>query len=135
MYKLHLAEKELNGDIPCYEFKKFNTMLDFILEQCFDEESEPEDNVVYLLSYSHTDNRGNEVSIDDPIIVDRCIGYIISQLEMLKLCHFELVDDKYNKYYNTYYLQKYGSYEEAYKVALSMKETSELCYENKQLEQ
>ena len=36
---------------------------------------------------------------------------------------------RFNKYSQPIYLQDYDSYEEAYKVALSMNEHKELCYE------
>lgn len=69
---------------------------------------------VYLLSYDliYKKDVGK-----DPIYVDCCKDFII-----------DLLDNLFNKENIDIHLQEYDSYEEAYKVALSMREPNPLCY-------
>ena len=104
MFKLYYAELDLQGDIPCFEFKTHAQMIDFIDEKCINRSSQ----LVWLL--------GREDSSD----------IFISEN------HLSIQDFLKNKYLwnirGEYFLQEYPSYEEAYGVALSMLETYHLCY-------
>jgi len=107
MFKLNYASLDLQGDIPCFEFKTHAQMIDFIDEKCINRSSQ----LVWLLA-----REGSQ----DIFISEN---------------HLSVQDFLENKYLwnirGEYFLQEYSSYEEAQKVALSMYETSSLCYINK----
>jgi hypothetical protein len=120
MYELFYFSVNSINDVY-KEFRSFNKIIDFIHDNCFNDITcEPFDNIVYLLSYDHEDTCNN------PIIIDSCIGTILDHLESMKL--LTIFDEKQSKYYRRYFFQEYKSYEEAYKSALNMRETSSLCY-------
>jgi hypothetical protein len=106
-FKLHFATLDLDGcDIPVYEFKKHEQMVDFIDNEYCGKQSKK----VLLISKDE---------FSDVFVSDNYLSII------------DFINKKY--LYQTvgnYFLQEYSSYEEAYKVALNMAEVSELCYEN-----
>jgi hypothetical protein len=106
MYKLHYASLNLQGDIPCYDFQELEDIANFILTL-----QKTQKDIVYLLAYEE------EVFISDYIIT---IAEVLSKdvSESLFFCTDKNV-----------FFQEYSSYQEAYKVALMIKETSPLCYE------
>lgn len=109
--KLHYAELNNQGDISCIEFKNATELIENIpynIKDC-----------VYLFSYSRKEDE--ECPLSNEVIVTEDIAQIIffMQINLNELNELEMTD---------YYLQEYESYEEAYKVALSMKEVSPLCY-------
>jgi len=109
--KLHYAKINQVSDIPFYEFDDFELMMDF-LDDKFSIIKNKKEEIVYLISYK------NE------IFVTESINYIMDFLETLNIGSYDWHgDDEYN-----IFIQEYPSFEEAYIVALSIKETSKLCY-------
>ena len=105
--ELHHASLKLTGDIPCY---KFDSIVD--LE-------------IYLSNI--TDN-GKIVYLGCMDFDESSIIFIDNRLEFIAEFYCKMTESKGNY---TYYLQEYASYEEAYKVALMMKEMeTDLTYEN-----
>jgi hypothetical protein len=106
MIKLHYAEINNDGDIPCLEFnneKDFNSFLFKVTE-----------NIVYLFSFEFPSSDGKtEVFVTEDLTM---IAVIMSNC-------FDSIQTE-----NVFYLQEYPSFEDAYRVALDMQETSELCY-------
>lgn len=108
MIKLHYAELTNESDIPCFEFKSKEEFIDFLGEK-----SELE-NRVFLFAYEFKELENvSEVFVTEDltlihVIMDNCFGLIQSD--------------------NVFFLQEYPSFEDAYKVALDMQETSKLCY-------
>jgi len=111
MIKLNYAELQLNGDIPYYNFETPSEMLGFLLLK--------QDNgkVVYLCSLTVSEDTD-----DSLIFVQHGMANIVEFLELYinEFSVSEQVD-----------VHEYASYEEAYKVALMMKESeTDLTYEN-----
>lgn len=119
-YKVHYAPLELNGqDIKCFTFETLVETSAFILT-----ETEIDTEVVFL------------ICIDEILFVSEYISQIVKFTQdwvkeltpaVKKLDIWEI--DELNNMEINIFLQEYSSYEEAYKVALDMKETSPLCYE------
>lgn len=117
MYKLHYAELNLQGDIPCININTKlgleNKIINIFL---YGKDTYGEPDRVYLLSFYDKKNK------KDLIFVSEYPDFI---LDIIRNTHFSFdityVDD--------FFLQEYSSYEAAYEVALSMKEISPLCYE------
>ena len=106
-YKLHYAKLDLQGDIPCLEFPSIEEVRSFITS------------IVYPLKM--VNKKVYVVAIQDEVIVTEN-GLLVE----------ELFDGNLNSAYPFYegediFIQEYSSYEEAYKVALDMKEVSPLC--------
>jgi hypothetical protein len=104
-FKLHYAKLDLESkDIELLSFKKHNDLIDFIDENCINRSKQ----VVWLIAKDES----NDIFISDS--------------------HLSIQDFLSKKYLwqipDTYYLQEYSSFEDAYSVALSMLETSDLCY-------
>lgn len=103
-FKLHYASLDLQGDIPCFEFKKHSQMVDFIDEKCINRNGQ----VVWLLAK----NCSTDIFISEN--------------------HHSIQDYFTNKNLwnvpDDYFLQEYPSFEDAYSVALDMAEISPLCY-------
>ena len=118
--KFHYAQIDLKTDIPFFEFneddKSFNDFLLFLESNYFPAFGDSK-NVVYLFSYV------GEIFISDDI--DNVFHFMESS-------YYGISSDS-DDYWNMY-LQEYPSYEEAYKVALDMKETNRLCYSESTLE-
>lgn len=119
-YKLHYAPLDLQGkDIELYDFKTSLETNAFILS-----EPNPKQPTVYL------------IAIDEMVFVSEYISFISIIFEafakqispiVIKNGICEIAEDLTDKEVNIF-LQEYSSYEEAYKVALDMKEESKLCY-------
>jgi hypothetical protein len=105
-YKLHYAELNLQDDISCFEFESKHKLIDYVSSIY---------NNIYLMYL----DKVCLVAISDHLIVVNSLGCI------LKFINDEL---NYIDFDENVYLQEYDSYEEAYKVALSMKEDNPLCY-------
>ena len=105
--ELHYAKKDLeNEDILKIDLKNLNELQDMIDHLCCGKSS----GIVYLLA---TEDENNFVFVTESHL----------EIQELILSH---------KRFNTvkqFFLQEYDSYENAYKVALMMKEVSPLCYE------
>ena len=107
-YKLHYAKLDLQGDIPCLEFTSIEEVRSFITS------------IIYPLKM--VNEKVYVIAIQDEVIVTEN-GLLIE----------ELFDGNLNSAYPFFesediFIQEYPSYEEAYKVALDMKEVSPLCY-------
>jgi hypothetical protein len=105
MYRLHYSRIDAkNEDIPCFTFKKVASFIDFIDEHCIRKSGE----VVWcLLKTGHTDAFISE-----------------SQLSIQ-----DFIQNKYCwNVRGDFHLFECDSFEEAYKIALSNAEVSELCY-------
>jgi len=103
-FKLHYASLDLQGDIPCFEFKKHSQMVDFIDEKCIGRNGQ----CVWLLAK----NKETDIFISD--------SHLSIQNFLERLMTWQTMGD--------YFLQEYESFEEAYQVALDMVEESPLCY-------
>jgi len=120
-YKLHYAQIDLGeNDIPCHIFSSYLETTAFILS-----EPKPNNNIVYL------------IAINEIIFVSEYISFIaivfqsyIKEISpvLIKNGIMDVFEYSTNEEINIF-LQEYSSYEEAYKVALDMKEESPLCYE------
>jgi len=111
MFKIHYAKKDLGmNDIPCLKFstaiKRHRFLQDTIIGSR---------NTVFILAI----NYNKDDSLDSVFVFDlwNCVRWMDSSIVRQK----------------TIYLQEYTSYEEAYKVALDMKETNKMCYEDSNL--
>ena len=104
-YKLHYAKLNSKGNIPCYSFETFNELVSFFYEKT---ENNKEKKVFLIAKDFHT---------RCPIVTDDKddVGLILT-----KLSSFGHKSDTF--------IQEYNSFEEAYKVALTICEKSELCY-------
>lgn len=104
MFKLHYASLDLQGDIPCFQFKNHLDMIDFIDEKCINRNGK----VVWLLAKKDS----TDVFISE--------SHLSIQDYFTRKYLWNVSDD--------YFLQEYKSFEDAYRVALSMSEISPLCY-------
>lgn len=118
MIKLHYAPLVLDGDIPCYEFENA-VQLHFHLLQILKE------GIVYLVATEDDIYVSEHNGTIQEFFKQRCPRFLFTEIEKEE-CH-ELVDKEESRVV-VFYLQEYASYEEAYEVALDMKETSPLCY-------
>lgn len=108
--KIHYAKLDLQGDIPCFELNRIEEVRNFISGIVGQHPTGVAENMVYLI-----------VIQDEVFVTQNC------QLVQ------ELFDGNINSAYPYYegesiFIQEYGSYEDAYAVALDMKEESPLCY-------
>lgn len=102
-YQLHYAKLENDGDVPLLEFKSFVKMVRHIDATTISRHKDR----VYLIA----------VEIADVIIIEHNLLTVFSLIEKFKG-------------YRVFFFQEYASYEEAYKVALDMREPNKLCYDN-----
>ena len=119
MYKLHYADKDLTTDIPCFEFTTFDDLMDFMLEIF-----QRAENCVFLFTYNLKEKPNEE---NNEIIITENSKFIYNFFKFGMISDVDLVLDV-----NVFHLQEYESYEDAYAVALDMKESSPLCYNKKQ---
>lgn len=117
MYKLYYAHKDLNDDIPLFEFRTFNELRDYILQIFVRSER-----CVYLFTFDAKDDINKEYQ---EIIVSDNSEFIYTLFQVGMMSNIDLVTD-----IDIFYLQEYASFEDAYKVALTMNEGKELCYNN-----
>jgi hypothetical protein len=103
-YKLHYASIDLEGDIPCFEFKKHAKMINFIDEKCIGRTSQ----CVWLIAKLKT----TDIFISDSSL---------SIQDFIKSKHLWVIPDHY-------FLQEYASFEEAYHAAILINETSPMAY-------
>ncbi len=108
--KVHYAKLNLQGDIPCYEFQGIEDLRTFVNGIIDQHSGFKAENMVYL------------IAIQDDV-------FVTENLQLVQ----ELFDGNLNSAYPFYegediFIQEYQSYQEAYKVALDMKEDSPLCY-------
>jgi len=106
MIKLHYAELNNEGDIPCLDFKNELDFNDFLCSK-FSEDR------VFLFAFEFSDGTSEVFVTEDLSMVSVIMGNCYNLIQVQ----------------NKFFLQEYTSFEEAYKVALDMQETSELCYE------
>ena len=109
MIELHYAELNNDGDIPCLNFKNKLDFTDFLHSKALTEDR------VYVFAFEFPESDGKqEVFVTEDLTMISVI---------MQNC-YDLIQTE-----NKFFLQEYSSFEEAYKVALDMQETSELCYE------
>lgn len=116
--KLHYATKDLKGDIPQIELKDQDHLFDYIsnvLYPEFDNTEEGElinyNDLVFLFSFRDSMDQ-SEIFISENIA---------SICDFISLMVYLDGDDQA-------FLFECDSFEEAYKMALDMKEESKLCY-------
>lgn len=131
MFRLHCTNKDKwNRDIPEIDFRSMNEMLNYIDILT---DSGINNETVFLFTWEE-ETDFNEVSPE--IIISHNSDNLLIQLESLM---FNFLLEKQtqvgaagylaeDKVWN-FFLQEYYSYEEAYKVALSMRENLSFCYE------
>lgn len=104
-YKLYYAELNLQGDVPLYEFKKFTDLVNFVFEKSRINKGK----AVYLIA--------KDFQTTCPFITDNPfdIEFILEKMPSMG-------------FKSDTFIQEYESFEEAYKVALSMVEPKKLCY-------
>ena len=114
---LHYAEKNLQGDIPSYEFRTPIDFFAWVDSRLGRNKLQVDKDIIYLLSFY--DDMFNDM---DLTFVSEYPDFI---LDIITNTHssFNITEA------GDIFLQEYGSFEEAYAVALSMKETHPLCYE------
>lgn len=113
--KVHYAPLELFGDIPLKIFDNFGEHLgqDKFNHWFFVNFSRQDDTIVWV------------VALEDEV-------FVTSSFKALHEFCFRMLDC-YNPYLcqePELFIQEYSSYEEAYKIALAMKEPNKLCYED-----
>jgi hypothetical protein len=103
MIKLHYAELTNDGDIPCYKFDKPREVVRFLDSNTNISNKDR----VYLITGN--DNH-NDIFITENVIFawDFYLKFLAAS--------------------DTVFWQEYPSFEDAYSVALDIKETSNLCY-------
>lgn len=106
MFKLHYASLDLQGDIPCFEFESKYEMLDYVTK-------------LYNNNWVTYLDKVCLIAISDHLIVVNSMNRILNFINA-ELNHIDFDTDVF--------LQEYPSYEQAFKVALDMKEGDPLCY-------
>jgi hypothetical protein len=109
MIKLHYAEgTDLKKPIELIFLKDTQELIKFMRSLSYKDDGE----TVYLLTsdYSEEDYHTKEIFIESEVLT---LEFIINSLEYSE-CNI--------------HLQEYGSFEDAYKVALDMREGDPLCY-------
>lgn len=116
MITLHLAQNS-KDDIEQVHFKNHNELITYF------EEFEYHKKTVFVFAYR---TGGSFDTGEGEIIITENPYWIINYLKEIKEEHpFGIGSDDI-------FLQEYKSYEDAYKVALFMREPNELCYNNKE---
>jgi hypothetical protein len=107
---LNVAKIANMDNIENYEFSSIEEMMDFVNNNIYPED-EVINNTVFL------------VTTGDELFVTECIFYAVDHLEWLYYNYPSMGDSQ------TYSIHEYPSFEEAYAVALSIKEgETKLCY-------
>ena len=112
MFKVHHAPLDFKGEITCREFDSIDETRFFICD------------IIYPLKM--VSDRVFLVSVNDELIVTENALFIHNLF-----INNEFDIDIFTDFETNIFIQEFYSYEEAYKVALMMKETSSLCYEQK----
>lgn len=116
IFELHYAEMNLQGDIPCFKFNKQKDLINEILG--FGESKSMMQKIrsakeVYLCAIENSPQ-----DYDGVVFVDNKPEQIIEFIRQNTM----------TPTMKKIFLQVYPSYEDAYRVALNMKEVSPLCY-------
>ena len=112
-YELHYAKLSSDGDIPCLKTDVFNEIHDAIKLRL----NETRNECVYLFAFNCIIEEYHEVVVSENLefIESFFASGMIGGIDMILDC-------------NKFFIQEYESFEAAYEVALTMKETSKLCY-------
>lgn len=117
-FRLHYAKIDLEDDVPFFEFKENETgfietddIVKFI-NKIYPGEYLPND-IVFLIAFG-----------DNIFISDDFINIVACAKSFFK--DFRTTSDECD--IDNMYIHEYPSYEEAYDVALMMKEINQLCY-------
>lgn len=112
MTELHWANLYLGDkDIPCLTFNSKKELIDHVGVKLT---VDPAEIKVYLISIEKYDGENSPVFVEE---------------NPLNIFHFLVTNTKTPTRFKCF-IQEYRSYEEAFKVALLMKECSDLCYES-----
>ncbi|MGM0532604.1 MAG: hypothetical protein ACQER7_14750 [Bacteroidota bacterium] len=109
--KIHIAEQSFEGDIPVFEVEPGEMLLQFITDMLNYDNEIPGNPIVYLI------NIYDEVIVTDNKGLVREIFDFRLDIESLDISLCEEC-----------FIQKYLTFEAAYKVALSMREIKPNCY-------
>lgn len=119
-YNLHYSAENLNGDIPKSSYSDFQSLITqidaTILNRAY---KKP---IVYLLAME-IEGETYEQKSNSEILVTKypdMVGRFLTLLHNYAIKESKLRID--------FFLQEYTSFEDAYKVALDMRENSPLCY-------
>lgn len=113
--KLHYAPLILTKDIECFEFNNYTKLFEFIDDKLGGDEF-TSDKVILI-------NIENEILVTDNISFNE--GLVEDFIRFM--CYDFDIDEDVIDIVNIYF-QEYYSYEEAYQVAITMKEENALCY-------
>lgn len=116
-YELHYASLKENNDIPSYKLKSDIELFSFLLAEA------NEIDCIYLVSINQ-----EEFICDHILKVIKFIDKNFQGNDINKIVKEVLESVNYIEPLIKIFVQEYLSYEEAYKVALSMNEDSPLCY-------
>ncbi len=119
-YILHYAHKELDENIPKFEFDHLDELGEYVQEILDRDDSE----TVYLFTYDARAGGQEEVNITNNKIP--LLFYFVQIFESME--NVEEILGKKPPIKN-FFLFEYTSYETAYKQALLMKELNPLCYD------
>ena len=119
-YILHYAPVNLKGDIPESSYSNFQSLVTQIDATILNRQFRKP--LVYLLAME-IEGENYEEKANGEILVTRYSDMVGRFLTLLHDYCFE----KSNLTIN-FFLQEYTSFEDAYKVALDMRENSPLCY-------
>jgi len=116
MYKIHFAPIDLEGDIQEFDLLDQSSLLAKIYDLVYESlDYVISKHFVVLIAVE------DEIFVSDTICPYDTVGSFAQMFtEYLKVEQGDCMD---------FFLQFYTSYEEAYKMALCMKETNKLCYE------
>jgi len=119
-YNLHYAHKNLEKDIPKFEFDHLEDLGEYIQEILERDDKE----TVYLFTYDAKTKGQEEINITNHVIP--LLFYVVQIFDAIENAQEILGKDVYIK---DFFLFEYSNYETAYKQALLMKEENPLCYD------
>jgi hypothetical protein len=135
-YQLHYASLELTGDIPCINLENqeeliyqlnghsedplpHERLIPWVKTPFFGRINKREESIVYLCSIETPPSEDGVILVDSK--PENILAFVSSHTNTPTL--------------KKIFLQEYSSYEEAYKVALNIKEVNPLCFSPETLNQ
>jgi len=116
MKTLHYGNMPLGSDIEELSFNTLKELTSFIYNTTLQQKD-----IVFVITFRLI----NDDCCKSPIFITEDSSEFISLISHSPSFYEEFVD--------TYFLQEYESYEDAYSVALDMREPNELCYNKNKL--
>jgi hypothetical protein len=111
MKTLHYGALPLGSEIEQIEFDTARELSSYLFDK-----ADKSKKLVYIITF----NMGDDCS-SCPIFIEEDATALLS----LMFVH----GDFYEEFVDTFFLQEYESYEDAYKVAMDMREPNPLCYD------